>query len=111
MGKWRQNALILAGMVTSISIFLLYEAIDLAEKLILTPMRATGLDGAAAPIAVGDVALVVGIATLAITVTAATVAGILGLAQMVSSDPPPPTVPADVHERLLRGKSEAAQDE
>ena len=105
-GKWRQNALVLAGFVTGISIFLLYEAIDLAEKLILSPGREAAEDGAVHVIAAGDVALVVGIATLAITVTAATVAGILSLAGQVSSDPPPPTVPADVHERLLSGKAE-----
>ena len=106
MGKWRQNALVLAGMVTTISIFLLYEAIDLAEKLILAPTREAATDGVAATIGTGDVALVVGIATLAITVTAATVAGILALAGQVSSDPPPPTVPADVHERILTGITE-----
>ena len=102
MGKWRQNALILATLVAGISVFLLYEAIDLAEKLILSPTKT----GSEELISQGDIALVVGVATLAITVTAATVAGILALAHQVSSDPPPPTVPADVHERLLRGKDE-----
>ena len=107
--KWRGNVLVLCSFSTGIAIFLLWKSIDLVERLILAPDIVNPLSDTVVPtISHGDVALVVGVATLAITITAGTVTGFIAVASQIVDDRPPPSVPADVHERTIMAHISAA---
>ena len=95
ISKVRISAIALAGMATAISIYLLSKAIDLAREM-LSLSRAEEFVPSA-----GDVALVVGVATLAVTVTAGTIVGLIALAGQIATDAPPPSMPASTHEKTV----------
>ena len=107
--KWRGSVLVLCSYSTGIAIFLLWKSIDLVERLILAPDLVDPTKDTLVPtISHGDVALVVGVATLAITITAGTVTGFIALASQIVDDPAPPSVPAEIHERISMAHISAA---
>ena len=96
--KIKPTAGYMITLAAALSAYLLHRAINMATHL---------MDMPAAEVSNGDVALVVGVATLAITVTATALGGIIAAGIQAMTDAPPPTVPADVHERILMGNSES----
>ena len=92
--KIKPTAGYMITLAAALSAYLLHRAINMAIALMAMP---------AAEVSTGDVALVVGVATLAITVTATALGGIIAAGIQAMTDSPPPTVPAGVHERLVSG--------
>ena len=83
--KIKPTAMYMVTLAAALSAFLLYLAIQMAGRLMALPVD---------EVSTGDVALVVGVATLAITVTATALGGIIAAGMQAMTDPPPPQYPA-----------------